>query len=83
MGIVREGDQAVDAVCEGGDVRLRDVLEVLPNDFLDGLESEPDDHLRVIAGCGCENHENRLPARLYIPHPGKHHLGDAPASSYT
>ena len=45
--VVGEGDQAVNAVCEGGRLRLCDVVEVLPHNLLDGVERQPH-YLRLL-----------------------------------
>ncbi len=45
VGVVGEGYEAVDTVCEGGDISFLDLLKMLPNDLLDCLEGKPDDHL--------------------------------------
>mmetsp|Transcript_1413 Transcript_1413/g.4075 ORF Transcript_1413/g.4075 Transcript_1413/m.4075 type:complete len:338 (+) Transcript_1413:356-1369(+) len=76
--VVGEGDEAIDAVREGGDLRLRDVGEVLPHDLLDGLEGQPHNCLCVVLGRSGKHHEHAFPAGLDVGHTGEHHLTDAP-----
>jgi hypothetical protein len=42
--VVCEGDQAVDAVCEGGGLRLGDVRKVLAHNALNGVKRKVDNH---------------------------------------
>ena len=62
MGVVGEGDQTVDTICEGGNLCLCDEVKVLPDNLLNSLKRQPDNCGLFIACCCCEDHEHRLPA---------------------
>ncbi len=79
--IVGEGDEAVDTVCEGCDLGLRDKVKVVPHNLFDGVKCHAHNGLPLIAGCCCEDHEHGLPARLDIVDAGKHHLRTTPVQT--
>ena len=60
--IVGEGDQAVDTICEGGDLCLCDEVKVLSDNLLNGLKCKSDNCGLFIACRCCEDHEHGLPA---------------------
>lgn len=83
VGVVGEGDQAVDTVSEGGDLCLCDEVKMLPHNLLDGFEGQPHNGGLLITCCCGEHHEHGLPARLDIAHSRKHHLRHTSARHQT